>query len=581
MALRISAGQHSAKGRKPSNQDFHALLVPKEPQLASKGIAIAIADGISSSDVSQEAAQAAVVGFLEDYYCTPEAWSVRTSAQCVVSAINSWLHAQTRQSLHRYDIDKGYVCTFSAVVLKSRTAHVFHVGDARVYRLRDGELEQLTDDHRVWIARSSDDRGLVSRALGINAQVEIDYRAVDMERGDVFVLATDGVHEHVDAPWIAAQIASSNACAEAALDDVAKRIADEAYRRGSNDNLTIQVVRVDDRPSGHADEIHRQVAELPLPQELDSRTELDGYRILRLLHASSRSRAYLAVDPDSSAQVVIKTPSTDVQADATLLERFLTEEWIARRVDNPHVLKAPAQTRRRSHLYAVFEYVEGQTLAQWIRDNPRRDLTAMRNIVRQVATGLQALHRLEMIHQDLRPENVMIDAHGTARIIDFGSTRVAGIEDVASTEHERILGTEQYAAPEYFLGEAGSSRSDIYSLGVIAYQLLSGELPYATDVSKARTWSAQRGLRYRPLRDGIREIPAWVDTAIRRAVHPDPNKRYAELSELVHDLNHPAREHDSGRQPLLERNPVAFWKGVAGILALVLLAQLVWHALLH
>ena len=215
-----------------------------------------------------------------------------------------------------------------------------------------------------------------------------------------------------------------------------------------------------------------------------------------------------------------------------------------------------------------------------MRDNPRCDLSSMRAIVAQIANGLRALHRLEMVHQDLRPENVMIDAHGTARIIDFGSTRVAGLVESARGEmHDQILGTEQYAAPEYFVGESGSTRSDIYSLGVIAYQMLSGELPYGTEVSKARTGAAQRRLTYRPLRDGQREIPAWVDAAIRRAVHPDPNKRYGELSELIHDLTHPGTELDVGRQALLERNPVAFWKGVAAVLALVIVVQLVWRGL--
>lgn len=104
--LKISTGQYSDKGRKEINQDFHGLFVPKEPQLSAKGIAIALADGISSSQVSQIASQAAVTGFLEDYYSTTEAWSVKTSAERVLMATNSWLHAQTQQSQHRYDKDR-------------------------------------------------------------------------------------------------------------------------------------------------------------------------------------------------------------------------------------------------------------------------------------------------------------------------------------------------------------------------------------------------------------------------------------------------------------------------------------------
>ncbi len=135
--LRITVGQYTDKGRKPLNQDFHGMLVPKEPQLSTKGIAVALADGISSSDVSQIASEISVKGFLEDYYATSESWSVGTSVQRVLQATNSWLYAQTRNGPYRYEMDRGYVCTFSAIVLKSATAHIFHLGDTRVYRLAD------------------------------------------------------------------------------------------------------------------------------------------------------------------------------------------------------------------------------------------------------------------------------------------------------------------------------------------------------------------------------------------------------------------------------------------------------------
>src|SRR6185369_7977718 len=150
--LQISVGQNSDKGRKEINQDFHGALIPDEPLLGTKGIAVVLADGISSSNVSQEASESAVKGFLTDYYCTSDSWSVKTSAQRVISATNSWLHAQTRRSQYAYDKDKGYVCTLSVVVIKSTTAHIFHVGDCRIYRVAGSALEQLTDDHRVVIS---------------------------------------------------------------------------------------------------------------------------------------------------------------------------------------------------------------------------------------------------------------------------------------------------------------------------------------------------------------------------------------------------------------------------------------------
>ena len=150
--LKVSVGQHTDKGIKETNQDFHGVYIPKEPQLSSKGIAIALADGISSSAVSHIASESAVSGFFADYYCTSDAWSVKTSAQRVLMATNSWLHAQGQQSPHRFDPDRGYVCTFSAMVIKSTTAHLFHAGDSRIYRIQGATLEQLTNDHRMWVS---------------------------------------------------------------------------------------------------------------------------------------------------------------------------------------------------------------------------------------------------------------------------------------------------------------------------------------------------------------------------------------------------------------------------------------------
>jgi serine/threonine protein kinase len=242
------------------------------------------------------------------------------------------------------------------------------------------------------------------------------------------------------------------------------------------------------------------------------------------------------------------------------------------------VVKAPEPQRKRNYLYNITEYVEGQTLAQWMIDNPAPSLESVRGIVEQIARGLLALHRLEILHQDLRPANLMIDRTGTVKIVDFGSMRVAGLaENAAPGEHDDLLGTAQYTAPEYFLGEPGTARSDLFSLGVIAYQMLSGRLPYAAEVAKSRTRAAQRRLVYASVLDDTREIPAWVDDVLRKATHPDPARRYEELSELVYDLRHPSEAHlNRHRAPLIERYPVGFWKTVSLLLALIVVALLIW-----
>jgi serine/threonine protein phosphatase PrpC/predicted Ser/Thr protein kinase len=568
----VAIGQASDKGRKPVNQDFHGVILPTEPLLSSKGIAAAIADGISSSEVSQHASETAVKSFLEDYYATSEAWSVKTSVQRVLHAANSWLYAATRNGPYRYDIEKGFVCTFSAVVLKSATAHIFHAGDTRIYRLLGNSLEQLTEDHRQWLSR---EQSYLSRALGMRERVEIDYSTHAVEAGDTFILATDGVYEFVEASDFADLIRRHHRD----LDQAARLVVDQALQRGSTDNLTVQIVRVDQIPHHTVEEVHQQAALLPFPPELRPRMEIDGYRIARELHYSARSHVYLAVDGASGREVVLKIPSVDLRQEENYLESFLMEEWVARRIDNVHLLKAYPQERKRNYLYSVSEYVEGQTLTQWMNDNPRPDLETVRDIVEQISRGLQAMHRQEMLHRDLRPNNVMIDTNGTVRIIDFGAVRVAGVAEIGELPgRQYIPGTMQYTAPEYFLGEAGTTRSDLFSLGVITYQMLSGRLPYGPGVARARSRAAQRRLSYQTVLDSERTIPVWVDAAIRKAVHHNPLRRYEELSEFLYDLRHPNPALTrSERAPLLERNPLLFWKALSLLLFTILLILLATH----
>jgi serine/threonine protein phosphatase PrpC/predicted Ser/Thr protein kinase len=564
-ALKISIGQCSDKGHKAINQDFHGAYIPNEPLLSSKGIAVALADGISSSNVSQIASEFAVRGFLEDYYCTSDAWSVKTSAQRVLTATNSWLHSQTEHSQHRFDKDRGYVCTFSALIIKSATAHLFHVGDARIYRVLKHKLEQLTTDHRIYI---SPEQNYLGRALGIGAHLEIDYQAIPLEKADIFMLVTDGVYEHVDDSFIAQTI---DDCA-GDLDSAAKILVEEALFRGSADNLTVQIVRIDAISHLGTGEIQQQLTQLALPPLLAARMDFDGYKILREIHSSHRSHLYLAQDSETGAVVIIKIPSIDLRGDPAYLENFLMEEWVARRVDNAHIMKAIVQTRKRNYIYLVLEYIDGQTLAQWMIDHPKPELETVRGIVEQIAKGLRALHRAEMLHQDLRPENIMIDASGTVKIIDFGSTQVAGISEVFSTAQTNVRGTVQYAAPEYFLGASGSPRSDIFSLGVIAYQMLTGKLPYGAEVAKCRTQAAQDKLVYASVLSQERSIPIWIDGVLKKAVHLNPAKRYEDLAEFIYDLRHPRKEFlDKHRPPLAERNPIIFWKIISVVLLIIII----------
>ncbi len=565
--LQISAGAFSDQGKKATNQDSQGIRLGEGSLLQTKGIAAVIADGVSSSEFGGEAAVACVNGLLADYFSTPESWSVKKSVQQILTALNSWLYQRSYPSSN---LHQSRVSTLTAVILKSTTAHVFHIGDSRLYVLREGNLEQLTVDHRHWVTAQ---KSYLSRAMGIGLQLQIDYRRFAVEKGDIFVLTTDGVHDFLSSKELVDTILSSSKN----LPRAAELVVRGALDKDSSDNLTCQLLRIDSLPSQDADEIHKQLTELPFPPELREGMIIDGYRIVRELHASNRSQLYLALDTETGLQVALKTPSVNFEDDPSYIERFTMEEWVGRRLNNPHVLKVYEPTRRRRFLYHIAEYLPGQTLRQWMLDNPQPDLEAVRAIIEQVANGLQAFHRLEMLHQDLKPENIVVDKQGTWTIIDFGSVKVAGIAEIESpVTRAELLGTKNYTAPEYITHKPIGNAADIYSLAVISYEMLTGHLPYG---ELPQNWKAShvQKLHYTPAQDYAEAIPPWFDGMLRKAVHPDPSQRYQELSEFLFDLRNPNSSllFEDAR-PLLERNPILFWKGfslllLAGNLLLLIL----------
>lgn len=561
---KITIGLYSLTGRKERNDDSYGILIPDQPLLETKGIAMAIADGMSTSEAGKEASETCVKSFLSDYYCTHESWTVKTSVTRVLTALNRWLYSQSQA---RYMSDRAMVSTFSGLILKGALAHIFHAGDSRIYLLRNGDMQQLTRDHRVYI---SGDREVLARAFGIDPALEVDYRSKALLAGDVLIFSTDGVHDFLrdsDIKKIVLKHTDN-------LDGAAKALVDAAYEADSNDNLSCQIVRIDD-PGAPSQKAHLQkLTGRPFPPELEPGMIMDDFRVERELYLSSRSQVYLAVDVKSNERVVLKTPSVNFEDDPAYIELFTREEWIGSQIDNPHVLKVRTKGRPRKFLYTVLDYVEGQTLSQWMHDNPSPTLVEVREIVGQIAIGLRAFHRKEMIHQDLKPDNIIIDKHGTVKIIDFGSTRVAGLQEVEGRaklpEH---LGTRDYSAPEYLLGQKPDNGSDLYSLGVMTYEMLTGKLPYGKGFASKNDVGK---LTLTPASEHNKNIPHFVSYALAKAVHTNPRERYHLLSEFLNDLEKPnAASLDAGSQPLLKRNPVAFWRIAALVLLLLNLLQLV------
>ncbi|WP_337843486.1 protein phosphatase 2C domain-containing protein [Rheinheimera sp.] len=560
MSLMVRLGQYSTAGQKAQNQDSYGACIPQGAALSAKGIVLAVADGISSSSVSQVASETAVQSFLQDYYCTSDAWSVPHSALQVVQACHHWLRGQNQNSAFAHEPDKGYVSTFTALILRQDQAFWLHVGDSRLYLFRQQQLQQLTRDHRIWQGQLS----YLSQALGMNAVLKPEQNSLMLQQGDLLMLATDGLFDRLGPQDLTATLST----ATDDLDRLAAQLAAQALAAGTDDNITLQLVRIDQLPS-HTLKPYQQHDELPLPPVLSCNDSLDALQVVRVLQQNSRSFVYLVQQQTTGAFYVMKAPSTELAEQPQLLDKLLREEWIARRVQSQHLQKAAALQQPRSALYSLFDYVPGQSLRQWRLDHPQLSLEQVRQLIEQLGRALQTLHRAEILHQDLRPENVLIDHQGNAVLIDFGAARLAGLESAEEVAGD-IPGTALYTAPEFFLGEAGTEGSDLYSLAVLSYHLLSGKFPYGPAMARCKTRKAQCQLTYQSVRIYRPEVPLWLDHTLRKALQPVPQERYQHLSEFLYDIRHPNPDFIKPVS-LMQQHPLAFWQALCVLQLLVIL----------
>ena len=567
--LKVSIGQYSTAGIKQQNQDFHGVYLPEGHVLKQKGIACVIADGIGSSNVSHLAAETAVGSFLSDYYSTSDAWSTQTSAERVIRATNSWLYAQTQQSQGRFDKDRGYVCTLSALILKQQQAHVFHVGDSRIYRIRDHEIELLTHDHRVWL---SSREHYLSRALGADYRIEIDYRNIELKEKDIFLLMTDGVYEFVTDQQLLDLI-----LVDADLNQLAKAFVEKALEQGSDDNLSLQVIHVEQLPE--LNQFHIQ-QDYVFPQQLSKGEVFEGYVIDKILHQNHRSCLYLAHDTQQQP-LVIKTLGVDLQQDKNAVEQFQLEDWVSKRLKHDNLMQCYPHNTEKKYLFQCYEYLQGETLAQWLhRQEKPLNLDEILPILQQTALALNAMHRLEMLHQDIRPKNIMvINAENAMKIklIDYGSTAVRGLVEINPKNANRALGTLAFMAPEYFIDHSPSVHSDQFSLAVMAYYLFTKQLPYGTDLARCNSLKQMKKVQYHSIRKYRPDLPIWLDKILGQALSIEPIHRFEALSELIHNLMHPSKELLNSKPPaIIERDPLRFWQISCTVLGLLFLLSIAW-----
>jgi len=565
--LKVQIGSHSIKGLKQQNEDYVGSFIPENTlQLESKGIAAALADGVSSAEAGKEASETAVGNFVEDYFQTPDTWSVSHAGQKILTAVNLKLYRKSHEFANE---EKGYLCTFSGIVIKSHIAHTFHAGDSRIYHLRtnseqETEFKQVSRDHTAMIGKG---RSILARAVGMDSNLHIDYSKVPLREGDLFLLTSDGVHDFLSQEEIL-KVLQSNLTAQEKSDKLISLSVDAK----SDDNISCVVVEVEKLPNESLNDYNTKLTRLPFPPELDVGMKIDGFLIKKQIFASSRSQLYLVEEIESGEIVIMKTPSINFEGDTSYIDRFIQEEWIGKRVDSPYVVKTLHQKTKRNFLYYLMEYVHGETLEKWMEKNPFPRPKIAIKIVEQIADGLQAFHNQETIHQDLKPGNVMVTPDGEVKIVDFGSVYVAGVAELfRPLEHEGALGTASYSDPQYLMGINSGVQGDLYALSTMTYEIFTGKLPYSKAIEECQSALDYDRLRYRSANQFNPVIPLWFDRALERGVEFDLEKRYTTMEEFLKDLHNPNPDYllDDPTYKK-DKNQAFFWQIISGFWLLTL-----------
>ena len=539
MSLQLSFAQASATGPRAENQDALRLVTPAPELAASKGYLSALADGVSQCADGGLAARASLQALALDYYATPATWSVAQALDRLLLAQNRWLRAQGS--------GQPLLTTLSALVLRGRRFTLAHVGDCRVYRWHAGHLQCLSEDH-VW-----DQPGMqhvLKRALGLDQHLLVDYLEGELQPGECFLLLSDGVWASLGDQHIQAVLRE-----QPDLQLAVDTLVASAHLNGSQDNASALLVKVEQLGTANLGDTLAQLQQWPLPGPLREGQVIDGWLTEQLLSHSRQSLLYRVRDGQGQTWL-LKTLPGEREQEPKAAQGLLLEEWFLRRVAGRHFPELHAASQRQ-HLYYVMREYPGQTLATLLAEHGPLPLPQWLEMARQLLQAVGVLHRRNLLHRDIKPDNLHLGSDGQLRLLDFGLAYCPGLSE--DPLHD-VPGTPSYLAPEAFDGQPPSPRQDLYAVGVTLYHLLTGHYPYGEVEAFQRPRFGQpvNAARYRP------DLPEWLQHNLQQAVATDPAQRFETAEHWLLLLERGDRQDLPNRpRPLLEREPLKVWRTLA------------------
>jgi len=269
---------------------------------------------------------------------------------------------------------------------------------------------------------------------------------------------------------------------------------------------------------------------------LEAGDTLDHYRLDKMVARSGMSTLFRATDLKDGKQVAVKIPHEEMEADPVLVERFKREAAIGQELDHPGLVKT-YNSEARSRNYMVIEWVEGRLLRSILNQNEKLPIDRAINLTLAICEALDYMHKHGVVHRDLKPENIMVDEQDRIKLIDFGIAMKEDARRLTYAGPSPMLGTPDYISPEQVKGQRGDQRSDIYALGIMFYEMLTGQTPFSGPNPLA-VMNERLLADPKPARKLRPEITPQLQEILNRALEREPRHRYATASEMAWELEH-------------------------------------------
>jgi serine/threonine protein phosphatase PrpC len=571
--MRLSQSSLSSPGpKRDRNEDAVDFWEPADDQVRrQQGSVAIIADGVGGQSNGDVASQLAVNIALEIFRQASPALTAKQILREIFNRANLAIYESGMEN------PKGgrMATTLTVCIFRDKEVSIGHVGDSRVYLVRNEQIKRLTDDHSYTglqlklrlitehEARASHLRSMLTRSVGHEPVVRSDFKRIKLMSRDRILLCTDGLYCFVNDGEISEGVDRLN------MDEICPYLISLAERRATDDNLTAQVIQIDrlidpkyDSPisflkNSQGELENRMQHEVQVGDVLDSR-----FRIESVINRSGMASIYKAVDLSNGNTVAVKVPYMQYESDPGSFARFQREAEIGKRLNHPNILRfvtVPAQSRP----YIVMEYLQGRTLSEVMNEIRPLPISDAVQIASALCDALSHMHQLKVVHRDLKPQNVMVCADGSIRIMDFGIAKATEMRRITFAGLSPAMGTPDYMAPEQVKGRRGDERTDIYSLGAMLYEMTTGRVPFEGPNPFIVMNSRIAGDPVAP-RKRNPQISEQLEEIILHAMEREPAKRYQTAAAMKAELDDPDSVRLTGRSHRL-RSPKMWktrWQGI-------------------